>query len=66
MGARIEKSRVPVEEGVEPCTRVTCDCGRGITLWYNGGELDADSCPCGIRWTLESRGTDLVRWGPNP
>ena len=33
---------------------VTCQkCGKIITLWFNGGELDRQEC-CGMTYRLES------------
>lgn len=34
-------------------------CGKAITLWYNGGELDQTEC-CGKVYELQGRGTDFV------
>lgn len=38
---------------------VCIECGKVITLFYNGGELDQSEC-CGNIYRLESTQTDLV------
>jgi hypothetical protein len=34
-------------------------CGRTLTLWFNGGELDMTEC-CGYRYETRSVGYELV------
>lgn len=43
------------ESGDISCPR----CGKRVTLWFNGGELDHSVC-CGLDFQQESRGYDLV------
>lgn len=54
--------RVEVErrEFVGLSVTVSCrGCGRDITLYWNGGELDGQSC-CDYWYALEHVRTDLV------
>lgn len=39
---------------------VTCECGRGFYLWWNGGELDEHQCECGLFYRTEHRSTVLT------
>lgn len=33
--------------------KIECiECGKPFVLWFNGGELDSQSC-CGLRYSLE-------------
>jgi hypothetical protein len=38
-------------------------CGRTITLWFNGGELDRETC-CGYTYATEAVDYQLVITGP--
>lgn len=52
----IERIRnVPHEKWEGPCRR----CGKAVTLWFNGGELDSADC-CGLTYRLTSERIDLV------
>ena len=47
------------EEVHDTPVRVTCEkCGRVMTLWFNGGELDRRVC-CGLRYELTYRDAPL-------
>ena len=35
-------------------------CGKEFHLWFNGGELDAYTCSCGLYYRTECIRTDLV------
>lgn len=62
MPAMAETERVPltkdsVESGV---VDVRCRlCGRLVRLWFNGGELDRQTC-CGVSYALEATGYELI------
>lgn len=43
------------QSGDVSCTR----CGKTLTLYYNGGELDEKHC-CGLTYRTETQGIDLV------
>lgn len=33
--------------GEQSSFHIVCECGRMVTLYYNGGELDREACSCG-------------------
>lgn len=56
MSEEIERREVIYERWVD----TTClGCGREITLFFNGGELDSKEC-CGFLYTLEHTRVDFV------
>lgn len=59
-----EREDGEVEVGEYPDGKFACDCGRTIRLWWNGGELDRETCECGIQWWGEHASTVLVKRVP--
>ena len=54
----LERRDVTAELGSGLTTRCR-ECGRELTLFYNGGELDAKIC-CGFRYELDAPRIDFV------
>jgi hypothetical protein len=64
----VEAKELKRVEGVQayPAFHTRCEgCGREITLFYNGGELDHAEC-CGRGYWLESPRTDFVVYEDPP
>lgn len=46
----IKQQWLPHDSETEYNPKIQCECGETVILFLNGGEMDADTCKCGLEY----------------